>query len=302
MRRLLKWIGIVTGSLAALLLLAVGVVYALSNARFNRTYEVQVAPVEIPTDPQSIAYGEHLASIRGCKGCHGQDLSGEIEFQDSMVGTIANANLTGGQGSEVANYTSQDWVRSIRHGVGPDGKPLLIMPSQQHYAMGDEDLGALLAYIQSLPPVDNQLPELKLSLFPRLMYLTGPMDFLVPAELIDHDAPRPPAPERGVTAEYGEYLAGLCSLCHGPGFSGGPIPGTPPSDPPALNLTPAGELPGWTFEGFLTAMRTGVTPSGSQLRDEYMPYQSLFGDMTDEEWGAIWLFLQSLPPREYGNR
>lgn len=302
MKKVLKWFGIVLGVLLGVLVLAALAVYAISGSRFNRTYTVQVAPVAIPTDPARIAYGEHLANIRGCKGCHGPDLSGEIEFQDPMVGTIANANLTGGQGSEVANYTTEDWVRSIRHGVGPDGKPLLIMPSQQHYAMSDEDLGALLAYILSLPPVDKQLPKLKLSLFPRLMYLAGPMDFLVPAELIDHDAPRPAAPERGETADYGEYLAGLCSLCHGPGFSGGPIPGTPPSDPPALNLTPAGELSGWSFEDFLTAMRTGVTPSGRQLRDEYMPYQSLFGDMTDEEWEAIWLFLQTLPPREFGNR
>jgi hypothetical protein len=219
-----------------------------------------------------------------------------------MVGVIANANLTGGQGSEVANYTTEDWVRSIRHGVGPDGKPLLIMPSNQHWVMSDEDLGALLAYIQSLPPVDNELPELELALLPRAMFVAGPMDFLVPAEQIDHDAPRPPAPQRGVTAAYGQYLAGLCTLCHGPGFSGGPIPGTPPDDPPALNLTPAGELSGWTLHDFLTAMRTGVTPGSRQLRDEYMPYQTLFGEMTDEEWEAIWLYLQTLPPREYGNR
>ena len=26
---------------------------------------------------------------------------------------------------------------------------------QQHYAMSDKHLGAMLAYIQSLPPVDN---------------------------------------------------------------------------------------------------------------------------------------------------
>ncbi len=283
-------------------MLAVVAVYAVSSYRFNRTYDVQVEPVEVPTDPDAIAYGEHIANIRGCRACHGKDLSGEIEFEDPLVGVIANANLTGGPGSEVINYSIEDWVRSIRHGVGPDHKPLLIMPSQQHTVMSDEDLGALLAYIQSLPPVDNELPELKLNLFPRLMYVLGPMDFLVPAELIDHDAPRPPAPERGVTAEYGEYLAGLCSLCHGPGFSGGPIPGTPPDDPPALNLTPAGELKGWSFEDFLTAMRTGVTPSGRQLRDEFMPYEAIFADMTDEEWEAIWLFLQSLPPTEYGNR
>lgn len=302
MKKVLKWIGLGLVVLIGLLVLVVVAVYAISEYRFNRSYEVRVAPVEISTDPDAIAYGEHIASIRGCKGCHGEDLSGQIEFEDPLVGVISNANLTGGQGSEVIGYTTEDWVRSIRHGVGPDGKPLIIMPAQQNYTMSDEDLGALLAYIQSLPPVDNDLPALQLALLPRAMYVFGPMDFLVPAELIDHDAPRPLAPEREVSAAYGEYLAGLCSLCHGPGFSGGPIPGTPPNDPPPLNLTPGGNLQNWNFEDFLTAMRTGQTPEGRQLRDEYMPYQTLFGDMTDEELEAIWLFLQSLPPREYGNR
>ena len=49
-------------------------------------------------------------------------------------------------------------------------------------------------------------------------------------------------------------------------------------------------------------MRTGTTPSGRRLNEDYMPYQTLFGEMTDEEWQAIWLFLQTLPPKEFGNR
>ncbi len=304
MHKALKWIGILLGGFSIFLLIAAGVVYAASEARFNRTFEVPGEAVPIPTDAESIAYGEHVAKIRGCIACHGDDLSGQIEFEDPMVGLIANANLTGGVGSEVVDYTLEDWDRAIRHGIGLDGKPLIIMPSNQHSVMSDEDLGALLAYIFSVAPVDNALPELEIALIPRTMFLAGPMDFLVPAELINHDAPRPPAPERGVTAEYGEYLAGLCVLCHGPGFSGGFIPGVPPApdEPPPLNLTPGGELAGWTFEGFLTAMRTGVTPSGHQLDDEWMPYETLFGDMTDEEWEAIWLFLQTLPAEEFGNR
>jgi mono/diheme cytochrome c family protein len=302
MLKVLKWIAIVIGGLAAIILLAVGIVYGLSNARLDHTYTVQVQTVPIPTDQASIAYGKHLASIHGCMACHGDNLAGEIEFQDPMVGVISNANLTTGRGSDVFDYTIEDWVRAIRHGIGPDGKPLVIMPAQTFYPMSDKDLGAIIAYVKSVPPVDNELPKLKLGVLPRVMFLAGQMDFAVPAEIIDHNAPRPPAPEQGVTADYGKYLAGLCTLCHGAGFSGGPIPGTPPSDPPALNLTPGGELVGWTFDDFLHAMRTGVTPGGRQLREEFMPYKSLFGDMTDDEWEAIWLYLQTLPRKDYGNR
>ena len=304
MRTLVRWIGISIAGLLVISAAGIVIVYVLSNDRFDRTFAVEGSFIDVPGDQESIAYGEHVAAIRGCKGCHGDDLSGRVEFEDPMVGLIANANLTKGQGSAILDYSSEDWERAIRHGVGPDGRPLIIMPSQQFYNMSNEDLGALLAYIQSLPPVDNELPDLELALFPRLMFLLGPMEILVPAESIDHEAPLPTAPERGVTAEYGEYLAGLCTLCHGPGFSGGYVPGVPPApnEPPPLNLTPGGQLSEWTFEEFLTAMRTGKTPNGRQLDDQWMPYETLFGEMTDEEWQALWLYLQSLPPKAYGNR
>jgi hypothetical protein len=38
------------------------------------------------------------------------------------------------------------------------------------------------------------------------------------------------------------------------------------------------------------------------MSEEYMPYQTMFGDMTDDELQAIWLYLQTLPPSEYGSR
>jgi hypothetical protein len=66
----------------------------------------------------------------------------------------------------------------------------------------------------------------------------------------------------------------------------------------ALNLTPGGELAGWTQADFITTLRTGVTPGGRVLSDE-MPW-TYVGQMTDDELEAIWLYLQSLPAREQG--
>ena len=301
MRMILKWLGIVLGSLITLLTLTTVLVYTLTNARFNQTFDIRVNPVEIPTDPESIAYGRHVAGIRSCIACHGDNLQGQIEYEDPLVGRISNANLTTGKGGLGSTYTNEDWVRTIRHGVKPDGTPLLIMPSHTMYGISDEDLGAIIAYVKSVPPVDNVPPPLTLNLLPRFMYLTGAMDLLVPAELIDHESPRPAAPAPGITAEYGQYLTGMCSLCHGPTFSGGPIPGTPPDDPPPLNLTPGGNLQSWSFQDFQIAMRTGQTPDGRQLRPEFMPYP-IFYEMTDEELEAIWVYLQSLPAKEFGNR
>jgi hypothetical protein len=54
------------------------------------------------------------------------------------------------------------------------------------------------------------------------------MTFL-PAELIPHDQPRLAVPEPGLIAEYGQYLALSCLVCHGVGLSGGEIPHFPQS-------------------------------------------------------------------------
>ena len=86
MRKVLKWIGIILGVVIGLLLIAVAAVYGISNYRFNRTYDVQVEVVEIPSDEASIEYDEHVAAIRSCMAC-------QIEFEDPTVGRIANANL-----------------------------------------------------------------------------------------------------------------------------------------------------------------------------------------------------------------
>ena len=125
----------------------------------------------------------------------------------------------------------------------------------------------------------------------------------IPAELILHAALRPAAPEPGITPEYGKYLTYSCKVCHGLTMSGGPIPGFPSSWPPAPNLTfGAGSvLPSWVEEDFINTIRTGITPEALKLRAEYMPWGS-YKFMNDNELKAVWVYLQSLPKLEYGNR
>ena len=68
-----------------------------------------------------------------------------------------------------------------------------------------------------------------------------------------------------------------------------------------MNLTPGGELQGWTEEMFINTLRTGVTPSGHQLDNQYMPWKQS-SQMTDDELKAVFLFLRSLPAKAQGNR
>jgi hypothetical protein len=161
----------------------------------------------------------------------------------------------------------------------------------------------VIAYIKTAPPVDNVLPKSKVSFAGRMVMTLVPQITFIPAELIPHSAPRLISPPVGVTPEYGEYLTHSCKVCHGLTMSGGSIPGFPASWPPAPNLTwgEGSALPSWEQAGFITTLRTGVTPDGIQLRGAYMPWTS-YRHMDDDELRAVWVYLKSLPPKEYGNR
>jgi len=302
MRRATKWIGIPVGVLLGLLVLALGVVFGLSEVRLRKAYAIQPDAITIPTDAESIAMGKHLVTIRGCHDCHGEDYGGQVFFDDAP-GRLIASNLTRGAGGIGSRYTDADWIRSIRHGVGPNGRSLLFMPSYEYFPIGDEDLGKMIAYLKSVPPVDSDLPTNRVSVLGRALLLAGELP-LLPAELVDHSAARKPAPPAGPTAEYGEYLAFSCVGCHGFGFSGGKIPGTPPDFLPAANITPhLGDGIGeWTDADFFRAMRQGQRPDGTTLDPAFMPWQSVTSRMTDDEIRALWLYLRTVPASPYGNR
>ncbi len=302
-RKILKWIGIVLGGLIGLLVLAFAVLYIVGSVKWNgfreKDYEVPVGKLSIPTDQASITRGEHIATIRMCRYCHTEDLSGHSEEVPGLI-TLSFPNLTSGAGGVGITNTDEDWLRAIRHGVGHDGRGLILMPSRVWYSLSDEDLGALVAYLQSLPPVDNELPSTAPGPLGRVMLALGqlPPEATTPDVIvIDHDGPRPVAPKPGVTVEYGEYLARTCALCHGSNFNGQMISEGGP-DYLAPNLTPGGELHFWSEEDFMRTLQTGVTPNGHQLKD-VMPWK-YFGQMTDDELKAVWIYLQSLAPLPQG--
>ncbi len=293
--RIRRWIvrGMVV--VMSLAIVAVTLAYLDTGRRLARVWQVEVRPPPLPAvSAEMLARGEHVATIRGCRECHGQDLEGGVVVENAVVGRVVAPNLTAGRGG-IGPLSALDLVRAIRHGVGRDGRTLVVMPSFEYYHLGDEDLAALLLWIRERPPVDHDPGVRELALPIRLLLaLQRETDFLA-AERVDHDAPRRPTPPAGPTAAYGAYLAMSCQGCHGADFTGGPIPGRPPDWPPASDLTPAGRLAGWDLEGFRRTLRTGTTPEGRTLDPAYMPWPA-FAAMTDDELEALWRFLRTRPP------
>jgi len=281
---IMRRIGMVIGGLLALTVLAIVIIFFATEMRLNRRYNIQVEPVPIPTDADSIWEGQVRMVSSLCTDCHGKNLGGKIVVDDPAFGRIYARNLTRGRGGVGRIYTDADWVRAIRHGVRSDGKSMVISPAKHYYYMSDEDLGKVIAYVKSVPPVDNELPPASIGFWGRvILTLFNPPEWF-PAEKIDHTAPRPTAPEPGVTVAYGEYLVqiGACLVCHRQGGAS------------TLSAAPGGRQGDWSEADFITAMRTGITPDGDKLDNAEMPWQSI-GQMPDEELKAMWLYLQTRP-------
>ncbi len=293
-----KVLGVVGAVLIGVALAVVGGGQYLASEKWSRHVAVAVDSVPIPHDAASIERGKYLFLSRGCASCHGDD-GGSREFINDGKGMrLVGPNITRG-GATVA-YLPQDWARVIRHGVKPKGQPALIMPSEDYNALTDADVGAIAAFVQSLPPQAGDKRVIEFPLLVKLLYAFGAVEDA--AEKIDHGRKRAPPVASGLTVEHGAYVAAMCIGCHGPGYSGGKIPGTPPEWPAAANLTPGSGsvMPRYPDEqSFVAMLRSGKRPDGTAI--PVMPFESL-SRLDDTDAQAIYLYLKALPPRPAGQR
>jgi cytochrome c553 len=272
----------------------------LGERKLSRRVDVRVVPVAFaPRDPQVMKLGKYLFESRGCGECHGMDGAGKVLLDGELY--VRTPDITPARLGKAGGYTEADWVRAVRHGVDPAGRALLIMPSEDYNRMSDADFAALVAYMRSLPPGRGTDAEIRMPAIMKSLYGAGLVKDA--AERIDHTLPPPTPVAAGITAEYGKYVANMCMGCHGEGFSGGKIPGTPPDWPPASNLTP-GEgsvLPRYAeADAFIAMMRSGKRPDGSAV-SKVMPFESL-ANFNDTDLKAVHAFLKTLPPRKAGGR
>ncbi|MEO6966900.1 MAG: c-type cytochrome [Rhodanobacteraceae bacterium] len=297
-----RWLLRILFALLILVATLVAFVWIRSDAALSTHYAIDESALALPTDASSIARGEHIATTRGCRECHGADLGGHVVMDVPPIGRLAGPNLTRGRGGIGASLSVADWEHAIRHGIKPGGQPLLFMPIRDFSGLSDADTAAVIAWATQVPPVDREMPPARVGPAGRALFAFGKMPNLLEARLIDQHAPHVAALPAVVGLEYGRYLASACTGCHGQHFSGGAIPGLPPSFPKAANLTsdPRTGLGNWSEADFVRTIRTGKRPDGTAL-DPFMPWPSL-AHMSDTEFSALWLYLRSLPPKPAGGR
>jgi len=265
----------------ALGVIAAAVIYALSERTLRRSYDARGTPVTIPTDSASIAEGERLARIRGCLGCHRARLEGGMFIDEPMLALIAASNLT----TAVRTYSDAELEGIIRHGVRPDGRSVLAMPSDMFRFLDDADLGKILAYLHSVPEVAGQARMVNPGPLGRLGIALGRFkpaaEYVREVEMLSDSFPAAASP-----VARGAYLARtVCTECHGPTLSGD---GTTPD----LRIAA-----GYSAEQFVRLMRTGVALGERELALMSEVARSRFTHFTDEEIEALYAYLLSRATR-----
>jgi len=220
------------------------------------------------------------------------------------------------KGTNITPYALADWsdgelARAIHGGRNADGEALFLgMPYNVFRAMSQSDLEAVIAWLRTLPTVENDVP---------------PHDWVWPflASVVD-SFPSPAVapkrhPEPGTVAN-GRYIATLssCSWCHSPiDGLGWPLPGKQWSGGQCFdvkqpgagrvcspNITPHETGIGtWTREAFVARFR-GMTPDNVR-KQQVAPggfnspmAWSAYAGLSEQDLSDLYDYLMTLPPKK----
>jgi hypothetical protein len=304
MKPLLKKILIGVGAVVGLVAAGGGIFVWVHTSAFDssmaKVYDVPLSEITLSTDPAVLARGEHLArSVSGCAmaDCHGADRSGGKLMEMGPLGKFQAPNITaGGMG---AVYSDAELARLVRHGIKKDGRSVIFMPVHETNWVPQDDLVAVVSLVRSVPAVEKPNGPVSLGTLAKILDRRDSLVLDV-ARRIDHDN-IDLAPPAAPTAAYGKHIGKLCSGCHGTTYSGGKIPGAPPDIPIPTNITPHETgIKDWSYADFTRLLDEGIKKNGEKL-NPFMPLEALT-NMDETERKALYAFLMSLPPREFGNR
>lgn len=319
MKTFFKVVGLVV--LVVVALAAIGVSYLALRKPAQRP----AAAEKIEGTPERVARGKYLVhNVSICLDCHsertyayalpfkpGREGVGGFVWDRKIgfPGTLAAANLTPDPETGLGKWTDGEILRAMREGVDREGRALFpIMPYGHYRSMSDEDAKSIVVYLRTLEPQRYERPAKSLD---------------VPLNFIEKFVPKPveapvAAPDRSDTIAYGKYLTTIaaCGECHTPKddkgnslpgmeFAGGFEMHTPQFRVVTSNITPHPTtfMGRATKEEFIGRFRafSGYThetaPAAPKGRNTLMPWIAYSG-MTDEDLGAIYAYLRTVPPVE----
>jgi len=267
----------------------------------------------LAASPAEIARGKYIfGATAGC-GCHtepkGPANAGGRKF-DGPFGTVYSTNITPDTKTGIGGWTDEQIIKAIRLGRRPNGERILpIHPFTSFNGMAEDDLGALVAFLRTVQPVNrpNTPKRITVPMFESVFLPAWLMTFAAT------ETPPPAAPVAGVAR--GEYLVRTvahCGECHTPRsavtmavdnsrFLAGNAKKTGPEGQATPNITPdnATGIGDWTEEQIATYLGTGKRPdgdvAGGLMEEGIQGTLAGFKDMTKVDLAAIARYLKSIP-------
>jgi mono/diheme cytochrome c family protein len=257
------------------------------------------------------ARGEYVLHMAGCLSCHtdakngGQPLAGGRALPTDF-GTFYSPNITPDPETGIGGWSTEAFVQALTEGLSPSGQHYYpAFPYTAYTRMTEQDLADLKAYLDTVPPVPNQVRPHDLS-FPfsfRPLLLGWKMLFF-------DDGPILPDPNQSESWNRGAYLVngpGHCGECHTPrNILGGPKPnrrlaGTErgPDGKAVPNITPqeGDGIGGWSATDVTFMLQTGLLPDGDAVGGAMGDViEDNTSHLTPEDRAAIAEYLLSLPP------
>ncbi|MEO8842883.1 MAG: hypothetical protein ABI591_10705 [Kofleriaceae bacterium] len=191
-------------------------------------------------------------------------------------------------------WTDDQIARAIREGTRPDGTQLYaIMPYGMYNRMTDDDVGAIVAYLHTLKPVERVVAPNKNLKFPQPVL----------------PKPANPPDVAGDPLNHGEYLATLmlCGHCHAtPGegpdhmFTGGldltiPAMGTGKLYAPNITSDKDTGIGAYTEDQLFTTLKTMVRPNGKLIAPPMLMLQAGWSQITDADLHAVAKYVHQIP-------
>ncbi len=233
-------------------------------------------------DAGFVERGRHIARTRGCFGCHGQNLEGQVFDEEwDWVERAVAPNLA----AYAKRHDAATIEAAVRQGIGHDGRALWSMPSYNYALLTDEDVSAVIAFLKSAPVVDKALPKPRLGWQARFRLFRGQAQHMADWA----DAMPPLILDARHPLARGEYLAKTtCNECHG--FD---LRGQVDID---LTMPDLAVLEAYTDEDFLRLMAKGEAMGGrDDLRLMTMVARDRFAYFTEQELDDLLAYLRTLP-------
>ena len=305
--------------LLTILIVIIVIVGALAAfVKFGMPRIAAAPDLHVAQSPERIARGMYLANhVTVCVDCHstrdwnhfagpivegtlgkGGDYFGE---EMGFPGKFYAKNITP---AHLKDWTDGEIYRAMTCGVNAKGDALFPLMPYPHFAkMDKEDLYDIIAYIRSLPAIENKVPEHEMDF---------PMNFII--NTIPKELSQGHKPLKSDTINYGGYLvnAAGCIECHTKADKGQIIPALALSggrefDFPAgatysANITPDKNtgIGNWTAEEFITRFKAYLDSSNypkinkDQLNTP-MPWV-MYAGMDTSDLRSIYAYLKSIKP------